>query len=88
MQEWVMAREEYKDVFLITANDKVFPYECNGALINNVKLQVLATLQRLKGYKGITILDNAEANTTQPIEPCDLNLVVAKATSEKELIIK
>ncbi len=88
LQEWVMAREEYKDVFLITANDKVFPYECNGALINNVKLQVLSTLQRLKGYKGITILDNAEANTTQPIEPCDLNLVVAKATSEKELIIK
>src|SRR5690554_2196976 len=88
LQEWVMAREEYKDVFLITANDKVFPYECNGALINNVKLQVLATLQRLKGYKGITILDNAEANTTQPIEPCGLNLVVAKATDEKELIIK
>lgn len=88
LQEWVMAREEYKDVFLITANDKVFPYECNGALINNVKLQVLATLQRLKGYKGITILDNAEANTTQPIEPCGLNLVVARATDEKELIIK
>ena len=88
LQEWVMAREEYKDVFLITANDKVFPYECNGALINNVKLQVLSTLQRLKGYKGITILDNAEANTTQPIEPCGLNLVVAKATDEKELIIK
>ena len=88
LQEWVMAREEYKDVFLITANDKVFPYECNGALINNVKLQVLATLQRLKGYKGITILDNAEANTTQPIEPCGLNLVVAKATDEKQLIIK
>lgn len=88
LQEWVMARSEYKDVFLITANDKVFPYECNGALINNVKLQVLATLQRLKGYKGITILDNAEANTTQPIEPCGLNLVVAKATDEKELIIK
>ena len=88
LQEWVMAREEYKDVFLITANDKVFPYECNGALINNTKLQVLATLQRLKGYKGITILDNAEANTTQPIEPCGLNLVVAKATEDKELIIK
>ena len=88
LQEWVMAREEYKDVFLITANDKVFPYECNGALINNVKLQVLATLQRLKGYKGITILDNAEANTTQPIEPCGLNLVIARATSDKELIIK
>ena len=77
-----------KTFFLSQPTIKFFPYECNGALINNVKLQVLATLQRLKGYKGITILDNAEANTTQPIEPCDLNLVVAKATSEKELIIK
>ena len=87
LQEWVMAREEYKDVFLITANDKVFPYECNGALINNVKLQVLATLQRLKGYNGITIMDNAEVNTTQEIDACGLNLVSAQATFDKELKI-
>ena len=77
-----------RDVFKITADGKVFPHECNGALINNTKLQVLATLQRLKGYNGITIMDNAEANTTQPIESCGLNLVIARATSDKELIIK
>ena len=88
LQELIISRDEYKDVFKITADGKVFPHECNGALINNTKLQVLATLQRLKGYKGITIMDNAEANTTQSIEPCDLNLVIARATSDKELIIK
>jgi hypothetical protein len=88
LQELIISRDEYKDVFKITADGKVFPHECNGALINNTKLQVLATLQRLKGYKGITIMDNAEANTTQPIEPCGLNLVIARATSDKELIIK
>ena len=88
LQELIISKDEYKDVFKITADDKVFPSECNGALINNTKLQVLATLQRLKGYKGITIMDNAEANTTQAIEPCGLNLVIAKATEDKELIIK
>lgn len=88
LQEYVITRDEYKDVFKITADSKVFPNECNGALINNVKLQVLAGLQRLKGYNGITIMDNAEANTTQPIDKNGLNLVVAKATESKELIIK
>ena len=88
LQEYVITRGEYKDVFKITADDKVFPHDCNGAMINNVKLQVLAGLQRLKGYKGITIMDNAEANTTQPIDKNGLNLVVAKATESKELIIK
>ena len=88
LQEYIISKDEYKDAFKITADGKVFPHECNGALINNTKLQVLATLQRLKGYNGITIMDNAEANTTQPIEPCDLNLVIARATSDKELIIK
>jgi recombinational DNA repair ATPase RecF len=88
LQELIISKDEYRDVFKITADGKVFPHECNGALINNTKLQVLATLQRLKGYNGITIMDNAEANTTQPIEPCGLNLVIARATSDKELIIK
>lgn len=87
LQELIISRDEYKDVFKITADGKVFPHECNGALINNTKLQVLDTLQRLKGYNGITIMDNAEANTTQPIEACGLNLVIARATSDKELII-
>ena len=32
---------------------KYFPYECNGALQNNLKLQILATFQRLKGYSGL-----------------------------------
>ena len=88
LQEYIISKDEYKDAFKITADGKVFPSECNGALINNTKLQVLATLQRLRGYNGITIMDNAEANTTQAIEPCDLNLVIARATSDKELIIK
>lgn len=88
LQELIISKDEYRDVFKITADGKVFPHECNGALINNTKLQVLATLQRLKGYNGVTIMDNAEANTTQPIEPCGLNLVIARATSDNELIIK
>lgn len=86
--EYVMSRDEYKDCFKITANGKIFPYECNGALQNNVKLQVLANLQRLKGYKGITVMDNCEANTTQPVNTCGLNCVLAFATLENELIIK
>ena len=86
--EYVMSRDEYKDCFKITANGKVFPYECNGALQNNLKLQVLATFQRLKGYTGITLMDNCEANTSTPINTCGLNCVLAYATFDKELIIK
>ena len=86
--EYVMSRDEYKDCFKITANGKVFPYECNGALQNNVKIQVLANLQRLKGYTGVTVMDNCEANTTQPVNTCGLNCVLAYATNNNELIIK
>lgn len=86
--EYVMSKDEYKDCFKITANGKVFPYECNGALQNNVKMQVLANLQRLKGYTGITVMDNCEANTTQPVNTCGLNCVLAYATLENELTIK
>lgn len=86
--EYVMSRDEYKDCFKITANGKVFPYECNGALQNNVKMQVLANLQRLKGYTGVTVMDNCEANTTQPINTCGLMAVLAFATNDNELIIK
>lgn len=85
--EYVMSRDEYKDCFKITANGKVFPYECNGALQNNLKLQVLATFQRLKGYSGITLMDNCEANTTQPVETCGLNCVLAYATNDENLSI-
>lgn len=85
--EYVMSRDEYKDCFRITANGKVFPYECNGALQNNVKLQVLASLQRLNSYAGITIMDNCEANTTDPINTCGLPCVLATATNESELKI-
>lgn len=88
LQEYVMSRDEWKDCFKITVNGKVFPYELNGALINNAKLQILAGLQRLKGYSGLTIMDNCEANTTQPIEICGLNAVLTFATFDKELIIK
>ena len=86
--EFVMSTKEYKNVFKITANGKVFPYECNGALQNNVKMQVLANLQRLKGYTGVTVMDNCEANTTQPVNTCGLNCVLAYATLENELTIK
>ena len=86
--EYVMSKDEYKDCFKITANCKVFPYECNGALQNNVKMQVLANLQRLKGYTGVTVMDNCEANTTQPVNTCGLNCVLAYATNDNELIIK
>jgi len=34
------------------------------------------------------MFDHAEANTTQSIEPCGLNLVIAIATSDENLIIK
>jgi len=86
--ELVITTGEYKDCFKITANGKVFPYECNGALQNNLKLQVLSTFQRLKGYKGITLMDNCESNTTDPINTCGMNCVLAFATTDKELIIK
>jgi DNA repair exonuclease SbcCD ATPase subunit len=86
--EYVISKDEWKDCFKITANGKVFPYECNGALQNNLKLQILSTFQRLKDYKGITLLDNAEANTTQPINTCGMNCILAFATNEKELTIK
>ena len=86
--EYVMSRDEYKDCFKITANGKVFPYECNGALQNNLKMQILFNFQRLKDYKGITIMDNCEANTTQPINSLGLNCVLAFATNEEKLTIK
>jgi hypothetical protein len=86
--EFVMSRDEYKDCFKITANGKVFPYECNGALQNNVKLQILANMQRLKDYKGVTVMDNCEANTTQKINTLGLNCVLSFATLENELLIK
>jgi len=86
--EYVMARDEYKDCFKITANGKVFPYECNGALQNNVKMQILFNLQRLAKYSGVTILDNAESNTTQEVKTHGLNCILAYATNDNELIIK
>lgn len=88
LQEYVITKDDYKDCFKIIADGKIFPSECNGAFKNNVKLQILRGLQKLKGYKGITIFDNAEANTTDPINGDGLNLVIARATEEKELIIK
>lgn len=84
--EYVISKDEYKDCFRITANGKVFPYECNGALQNNTKLQVLATLQRLKGYTGITVMDNCESNTSTPINTCGLKCVLTYATHDKELV--
>ena len=88
LQEYVITRDEYKDCFKIVADGKIFPSECNGAFKNNVKLQLLRGLQNLKSYKGITIFDNAEANTTEKINGDGLNLVIARATEDKELIIK
>jgi hypothetical protein len=88
LQSFVMSRGEYDDCFKITADGKVFPYECNGALQNNVKLQILNGFQKLVNYKGITILDNCEANTTQPINILDTKCVLAFATNDNELIIK
>ena len=88
LQEFVMSRNEYDDCFKITADGKVFPYECNGAFINNVKLQILNGFQRLINYSGITVLDNCEGNTTQPINPLNTKFVLAFATNDKDLIIK
>lgn len=83
--KYVMARDEYDPDFKITANGKVFPYECNGALQNNLKLQVLAGLQRLSSYNGPTVMDNCEANTTQPINTCGLPCLLAQATNIQTL---
>ena len=88
LQEYVITKNEYKDCFKIIANDNIFPSECNGAFLNNVKLQVLRTLQRLKNYSGLTIMDNAEANTTEPLNSEGLNIIVAKAINENQLLIK
>mgnify|MGYP000858027941 CR=1 FL=1 len=87
LQEYVITRDEYKDCFKIVADGKIFPSECNGAFKNNVKLQLLRGLQKLRKYHGITIFDNAEANTTEKINGEGLNLVIARATDDKELII-
>ncbi len=87
LQEYVITKDDYKDCFKITADGKIFPSECNGAFKNNVKLQLLRGLQKLRKYNGITIFDNAEANTTDPINGQGLNLVIARATGDKELII-
>ena len=87
LQEYVITRDEYKDCFKIVADGKIFPGECNGAFKNNVKLQILRGLQKLRGYNGVTIFDNAEANTTEKINGEGLNLVIARATNDKELII-
>lgn len=86
--EYVMANDDYKDCFKITANGKVFPYECNGALQNNTKLQILANMQRLTGYTGVTLMDNCEANTSQPLNTLNLNCVTAFATNKSQLTIK
>ena len=86
--EYVISRDEYKGTFKITANGKTFPYECNGSLQNNTKLQILFNLQRLKCYTGVTIMDNCESSTTDPINSLGLNCVLAYATYDKELIIK
>ncbi len=85
LQELIVTKNEYKDVFKITADGRVFPYECSGAMINNIKLQILRGLQNLADYKGITIMDNVEANTTEKIEAYDLSLISAQATFDKEL---
>lgn len=79
LQEYVITRGEYTDCFKITANGNIFPFECNGAMQNNVKFQILACLQRLHDYNGITIMDNCEANTTQEINTCGLKAIIASA---------
>ena len=86
--EYVLTKNEWKDCFKITANGCVFPSECNGALQSNLKLQLLAGFQRLANYTGVTLMDNCEGNTTQPIDTCGLKTVLAFATFDKELTIK
>ena len=88
LQELVITKNEYKDVFKITANNNIFPYECNGAFKNNVKLQILRGLQKLSGYNGITLIDNTEANTTEALDDNGLQLVAVCATFDNDLIIE
>ena len=85
--KYVIKNDDYSDCFIITANGKSFPYECNGAMINNVKLQILNGLQRLTGYTGVTVFDNCEANTTEPINILSLKAITATATMENDLTI-
>lgn len=85
--KYVMTRDEYDPDFKITANGNAFPYECNGALQNNLKLQVLAGLQKLSSYNGPTVMDNCEANTTNPINTCGLPCLLAQATNIQTLNI-
>lgn len=88
LQEYVITTDDYKDCFVILADKKEFPTSCNGAMVNNVKCQILNGLQKMAGYKGVTLFDNAEANTTTPLNTLDLNIVVASATNDKTLNIK
>ena len=87
LSEFVLTKDEYKDCFKIIADGKIFPYECNGAMQNNVKTQILYNLQRLAGYTGPTIIDNVEANTTEPILTYNLKALIARATNDDELKI-
>ena len=88
LSEYIISKDEFVDCFKLTANGKHFPYECNGALINNVKLQILAGFQKLANYNGITLMDGCEANTSQPINTCGLNTVLTYATFDELLTIK
>lgn len=88
LQEYVIRTDDYKDCFIITADGKKFPHECNGAMVNNVKCQILNGLQKLAKYDGITVIDNAEANTTMPLNTLTLKAVVAMATKEDLLTFK
>ena len=88
LKEQIITTGEYSDCFKIYADENLFPSECNGALQNNVKMQILYNLQRLKCYTGITVMDNCEANTTQPINAMGLNCVLAFATNDELLTIK
>ena len=83
-----MSSDDYDDCFKITVDGKIFPYECNGALQNNAKFQILSTLQKIRGYNGVTLMDNCESNTTQPINICGTNAVITFATNDLELTIK
>jgi hypothetical protein len=87
LSEFIITKDEYKDCFKIIADGKIFPYECNGAMQNNVKTQILYNLQRLAGYTGPTIIDNVEANTTEPIITYNLKALIARATNDDELNI-
>lgn len=88
LQEYVITNDDYKDCFRVIANGKEYPHGCNGAMQKNVECQLLNGLQKLAGYNGLTVIDNAEANTTIPLDTLELNAVVAKATENKELTLK